>query len=529
MYLVTSREARLLDKTAIEEFGLPGIVLMENAARSIAAAAFDFWPHWPVNPTAAILGGPGQNGGDGWALARIFSSAGFRVQCCLVKGAGKEIGGDAAVNFNTAQKLGLPFAMIESDDAADSLGLERFDLIVDALFGTGLDRPLAGTAAALLKAAAAARTLAGPRSRVLAVDLPSGLSGDTGDLWGPPLAADLTVTLGAPKVGLYLKEGPSLAGRIVVGDIGLTPEMFARATPMGRLSEKAELAPYLPCRPINGHKGSFGHVMLAGGARGKTGALCLAALGALRSGAALATALHPASLGSVIETKLTEVMSLELPEAEPGELAAAAGELILRYAAGRQSLAVGPGLGLGEGALRAVLSIVEKASLPLVLDADALTHLAGRLEDLKKCPAPAILTPHPGEAGRLLSVGTKEIQDDRLGAARAISSRSGCVTVLKGHNTIISAPDGRFFLNAAGGPHLAVGGSGDLLTGLIAGLLAQKMAPFPAAALAVWIHSRAADMCRDERGPFGLTPTEFSHFVPRAFRELADWREQKCQ
>ncbi|MDR0882043.1 MAG: NAD(P)H-hydrate dehydratase [Candidatus Adiutrix sp.] len=519
MYLSTSAEMKLLDRIAMERFGLPGIVLMENASRAIARAALEHWPDWPAAPVAAVLAGPGQNGGDGWALARIFSALGWTVHCWLVQPEGKEVAGDAAINLGVAQKMGLPIQII-TEAFGEWPNWSRVDLVIDALFGTGLDRPVTGPAERLLKSAGAAKSALGHRLRILAVDLPSGLSGDTGELWGPPLPADLTVALGAPKVGLYLKEGPLISGKVVVGDIGLTPQIIAQAPPLGRLAGPDEFH-FLPRRPLEGHKGTFGHVLLAGGARGKTGALVLAAQGAARSGAALVTALHPASLGTIFETKLTEAMTLDLPEDEPGELAASAGELILNYSQGRQSLALGPGLGLGRGAAQTVYAVVDGAEdLPLVLDADALTHLAGRLTTLKKASA-AVLTPHPGEAARLLAVTTAEIQNDRLGAARKMADLSGAVTVLKGYHTIIAEPGGQFFLNPTGGPHLAVGGSGDLLTGLTAGLLAQGLAPFPAAALAVWIHGRAGDLAAQTLGPRGLIPSDFYDCLPQVWRELS--------
>lgn len=516
-YLATGREMRLLDRTAIEDFGLPGVVLMENAAQSIFRAVMAQWMEWPADPRVAILIGPGQNGGDGWALARIFSAHGFQVLCYLAKLDGTEISGDAAVNYKVARRLGLPVTELKSDGPWPEW--EKIDLLIDALFGTGLDRPLTGPAAAVLASAAKAKTERGPRLRVAAVDIPSGLSGDDGRLWGPPLAADLTVTLGAPKIGLYLGDGPELSGRIVVGDIGLTPEMFARSEPHGLLAGPDTLAQYLPPRAPDGHKGVFGHVLLAGGAKGKTGALVLAALGAARSGAALVTALHPASLAPIYESKLTEVMTLELPEDGPGELSESAGDLILEYAPGRQALAIGPGLGLNDGAALTVWRVAEAAEVPLVFDADALTHLDGRLEILRSRPS-VILTPHPGEAARLLNTTTAEIQADRLGAAKKIAERSGSVVVLKGRHTIIAEPSGKFYLNPSGGPHMAVGGSGDLLTGLSAGLLARKVPAFQAAALAVYVHGRAADLARAEFGPYGLLPGDFARKIPAVFGEM---------
>lgn len=521
MYLATSAEMKLLDRIAIDRFGLPGIVLMENASQNIFRAALEFWPDWPSLAKVIVLAGPGQNGGDGWALARLFAARGFSVSCYLVKAGDRGVSGDAAINLEIVRKMGLSVDIIHED--SDPLpDWSQADLLIDAVFGTGLDRKVDGVAARVLQSAGSAKNILDRKLRVIAVDLPSGLSGDSGELLGPALVADLTVTLGAPKIGLYLKKGPEVAGRIMVGDIGLTPQMLALAPPQGRLSGPDELWPYLPDRPLDGHKGVFGHVLLAGGARGKTGALVLAAQGAARSGAALVSALHPASLGVIYESKLTEVMTLELPEDEPGELSAAAGDLILEYGPGRQALALGPGLGLGEGAVQTVHKVVEGSNLPLVLDADALTALVGHLEILKNQKS-AVVTPHPGEAARLLSCSTADIQNDRLGAARQIALHSGAVTVLKGRHTLILEPEGNFYLNPNGGPHLAVGGSGDLLTGLIAGLLAQGLPAFQASALGVWVHGRAGDLAAAELGPYGLTPSDVLERLPRVWWELTNW------
>jgi NAD(P)H-hydrate epimerase len=518
MHLTTSAEMRALDRLAIEKFGLPEVVLMENAAQGLARAALE---HWALRPGSHIfiLAGPGQNGGDGLALARIFSGHGFAPQVFLVKDSARNPGGAAGVNLAVVRNLDLPLTIIENETAALPTWAEA-DLVVDALFGTGLDRPLTGPAARILASLSQAKKDLGDRLKILAVDLPSGLSGDNGRWWGPPCPADLTVTLGFPKMGLYLGQGPEAAGKIVVGDIGLTPAMWALARPQGRLSDLEEMRAPSPTRPLTGHKGGFGHVLLAGGAQGRTGALVLAAQGALRSGAALVTVLHPASLGAVYEAKLTEAMTLELPEERPGELAAEAGEVILRYAQGRQALLLGPGMGLGNEAATAVRRVVEAAEIPLVLDADALTALAGQPELTKGRPK-VVLTPHPGEAARLLGLNPADIQADRLGMARSLAERSGAVVILKGHNSLICEPEGRFCLNPTGGSHLAVGGSGDLLAGLLAGLLAQGLEPWPAAALAAWVHGRAGDLIRTELGPWGLTPTEFAAALPRIWAELA--------
>ena len=521
MYLGTSGEMKALDRLAIDSFGLPGIVLMENAARSIYQESLQFWPKWPNQPAVALLIGPGQNGGDGWALARIFSAVGFAVQCFLIKRKDQDIRGDAAINYAVAQKLSIPIEVI-SESETEIPDWRQYDLIIDALFGTGLDRTISNPAARILESLAATKLNfpGGDKLRILAVDLPSGLSGDTGELWGPPLAADLTVTLGLPKVGLYLGHGPALAGEVRVGDIGLVPSMINQIPPQGRLVDIGELLPHLPRRPADGHKGTFGRVFLAGGSQGHTGALVLSAMGAARSGAGLITALHPASLSPIYGAKLTEAMSLELPEEAPGEVSAQAGASIVQYASQGNALGIGPGFGLGEGATRAVRQVMDNSTLPLVLDADALTHLATFSGPTNFAQRQVILTPHPGEAARLLGVSNHQIQKDRLGAARAIASQREAVVILKGQNSLIVEPSGQFYLNPNGGPHLAVGGSGDLLTGLTTGLLAQKMPAFQAATLAAWLHGRAGDLARASLGPCGLTPFEVAQFIPKAWQEL---------
>ncbi len=518
MYLVNSTEMRAIDNRAISDYGLPGIVLMENAAQGVFRAIMDYWPKWcgstrGHSPCAFVLAGPGQNGGDGWALARILAAHGFKVRTFFVANKGQEVRGDAAVNLAIVKRLPLPV-----EDAGEAvIPWGEADLVVDAIFGTGLARPLSGPAAEVLTSLTSAKKELGPKLRLVAVDVPSGLSADTGELFGPAGPVDLTVTLGLPKVGLYLQKGPEISGEIVLGDIGATPEMIG--SPPGRLATKALAATHLPPRPKAGHKGTFGHTLLVGGAAGKTGALVLAALGALRSGTGLVTALHPLSLAPIYETKLTEAMTGGLPEESPGELDGNAGETILKHCADRQALALGPGLGLNDGARETVLAVGRKCPIPLVIDADALTHLQGQLTELKA--SAVVLTPHPGEAARLLASTIVDVQNDRLGAARKLAALSGAVVVLKGQHTITAQASGEYILNTTGGPYLGVGGSGDLLTGLIAGLLAQGLPPFTAAWLGVWLHGRAADLAAQTLGSRGILPGDMVKLWPQVWQELS--------
>ncbi|MDR3154274.1 MAG: NAD(P)H-hydrate dehydratase [Deltaproteobacteria bacterium] len=520
LYVAAPEESREIDRRAIEVLGIPGIVLMENAARSIVAHAEEFWPELSHRSLqVAVIGGQGQNGGDGWAVARILSAMGHSVRCWLVSEGGKEPEGDAAITLRTARAMGIPVGLLASP--ADPLpDWNYFGLIVDAVFGTGLSRPLRDPAARVL---ASLRKLP-PWTRTLAVDLPSGVSGADGKALGPAPRADLTVALGTFKPGHFMGDGFRLSGALRLGDIGLVPEAFGESPPLGSLLGRARAALLAPPRPAWGHKGTFGHAFLAGGTPGKSGALALAATAALRAGAGLVTAACPEALASLMDARLTAPMCLALPQSEEGELCAeAAGKLAERIPPWRGALGLGPGLGRTAEAGAFVREIVRLLpDAPLVLDADALDPASGALKLLKGRKSPAVVTPHPGEAARILDLTAPAVEEDRLAAARAISRELGAVTVLKGSRTVIMAPDGgRFLINLGGGPVLAAGGSGDLLTGVVTGLLARGMAPFEAAALAVYVHAEAGDLAAKAFGPQGISPMEFQRYIPLALSSLS--------
>ncbi|MDR1309255.1 MAG: NAD(P)H-hydrate dehydratase, partial [Deltaproteobacteria bacterium] len=335
------------------------------------------------------------------------------------------------------------------------------------------------------------------------------------------LPADLTVSLGTLKLGLFLRDGPEVSGEVRVGDIGLCPRMFEKAPPMARLLDAGLAAGLVPARPRSGHKGTFGHAVICGGSAGKTGALVLAALGAQRSGCGLVTAAHPASLGTVLEAKLTSAMTLGLPEGAPGHFGQGAAAGLAAIMEAREALALGPGLGLGAPARDMVLDLAVGLEKPLVLDADALTLLSADPGLLARARGPRVLTPHPGEAARLLGLTVPEIQSDRPRAARELAARTGAAVILKGRHSLVAGPDGRLLVNSSGGPVLATGGSGDLLTGLVAGLLAQGTDPLGAAALGTFLHGLASDLAAERLVDRGLFPTEIQACLPEAWKTLA--------
>ncbi|MDR2461361.1 MAG: NAD(P)H-hydrate dehydratase [Deltaproteobacteria bacterium] len=517
IYIASPEESRTLDNLAAHEFSLPTLILMENAARSILECAASLWPDLLEGKSSVfILCGPGQNGGDGWVLARLFSSLGHKVSAYLVTSKGVMPQGDALINYNVAKNLNVPISIVD-DDACPLPEWGKADLVVDAIFGSGLSKPLEGQPKRILASIEAA-----PRTfRVLAVDLPSGLMGSTGEALGPVVPADLTVSLGTLKLGLFLQRGPELSGAIRLGDIGLCPPMYKSAPPNGILLNRYAAQRLLPPRPITGHKGTFGHAVVAGGSHGKTGALTLAAMGALRSGAGLVTAAHPHVLAKIMEEKLTAPMTLSLPNSDDGFLDRRAAKPLLDFLANKSALGLGPGLGVNEDTKEFLLEILSDLPLPLVLDADGLSTLRYYHKNLLERKHPTIVTPHPGEAANLLGTSPDGIQKDRLAAAKQLASETGATVVLKGHNTIVMEHTGiNYYICPSGGPILATGGTGDLLTGLITGFLARKMEPFAAAALGVYVHGRGGDLAAGEFGDTGVSPGELQLFFPRVFKEL---------
>jgi hydroxyethylthiazole kinase-like uncharacterized protein yjeF len=502
--LVGAAEMRALDRHTIEKLGVPGELLMECAGRLVAAVAES-----ERAPAGRVLlfCGPGNNGGDGLVAARQLHLRGVPVLAVLAADPAR-LRGDAARNLERAERVGVPFA-------GSRWRAEPGDVLVDALFGTGLARALEGEAAALVRRIAAAR----PSARVVAVDLPSGLDADTGQPLGPCAAADVTVTLSLPKRGLALEPGRALSGRVVVGRIGIADEAPGLALPVSLLTRRGAGA-LLPARPADGHKGSFGHVLVAAGSRGKTGAAALAAEGAARTGAGLVTIACPAGSNAVLEVKCTEAMTAPLPDTPEGELAAAAAEPLLALAGERDALALGPGVGRGPGARALVRRVALGARVPLVLDADGLVAFAGEPEALSARRGPAVLTPHPGECGALLGLEPGEVNRDRIGVALQLAARSGAVVLLKGAATVVAEPGGRVRVNPTGGPVLATGGTGDVLAGVVAALLAQGLAPFDAAAAGAFLHGAAGDRLAARVGGSGALAGDLAGELPAAAASL---------
>ena len=479
--VLNSRGMREADRVTISELGLPGLVLMESAASAVSEVVGG---RLPDGGRVVVVCGPGNNGGDGLAVARQLRCQGFNVEVGMVA-ARREIKGDAAVQIDLARAFGVRISdCARGTGARLALLAAGADLIVDALFGTGLDRPLSG------RWAEAVRVINGAGAPVVAVDIPSGLQGSSAAVPDEAVEASVTVTFGAPKIAHVLPPACWRCGDVAVADIGIPPWVLERQAGVA-LVEIDDVRAWLPGRPADSHKGRFGHLLIVAGREGRAGAAALAARAAVGLGAGLVTVATARPAVRPVQSLVPEAMVDPLPAGDDG---AVSGEGIEASLGKATALAVGPGLGLGEGPRRLLATILEKWRGPLLLDADALTLLAGKLKVLRGRGVPPVLTPHPAELGRLLGVPTAEVAGDRLGAALTAAGRAGAVVLAKGARTVIAGGEGCCLVNPTGTAGLASGGAGDVLTGAIGALLAQGVPPKEAAAGGAWLHGRAAEL-----------------------------------
>jgi NAD(P)H-hydrate epimerase len=513
MRILSAESMREVDRKAIDEFGIPSLVLMENAALGLADAIAETYPQ---ARGVAIFCGPGNNGGDGLALARHLAVRGYHLELCLVAG-GREVAGDAAVQLNICQNQGLSIRDVGPKDSLHNPveAARELDLVVDALFGVGLSRPLDGQYAELVEAL---NRLTLPS---LAVDLPSGLNGSRWDIPGPHIEADLTVTFGAPKVAHIFAPAADAVGRVAVADLGAPTELIATAEGNLHLMVGEELATHLMPRPVVSHKGDYGHVLVVAGALGKAGAAILAARSAVRSGAGLVTAAVPEDVVQTVDLGSIESMTFPLSQTRTGALQEENARTVRNLSIDKNVLAVGPGLGRDPSTEETIRSIVLDSNLPVILDADGVNAFAGNGRQLKKREAETILTPHPGELARLMATTSTEVQADRVGAVEKAARETGTCVVLKGHQSLVASPEGEVFVNPTGNPGMASGGTGDVLTGLIAGLAGQGYEALVAAQLGVYLHGSAGDLAAEKIGQSAVSASDLPEYLPAAYDLLA--------
>ena len=508
----TAAQMRRTDAAAIKGAGIPGVVLMERAGMAVAEHLLE---HYCEHHGFVVLAGKGNNGGDGFVIARHLwqSGAGVRV---FATAAAKEYKGEALVNLKILGKLGIEVGHSPSA-AVLTRALSTDCILIDAIFGTGFSGEPRGKEAEFI--ATAARAAAQSGAPVLAVDIASGVDASTGEAGTRSLAADVTVTFHAPKVGHFVAPGSFLTGDLILADIGIPQELSADADHF--LADGGETALLVPPKMDYDNKFSVGRVLVAGGSTGLTGAACLASEAALRTGAGVVTAAVPSSLNPIFEQKLLEVMTLPLADTGSGHLAEKALERLLAAADGFDCVALGPGLGRDHESVALVEKFIARSTLPVVLDADGLYAMSGKLSALKRRQSPTVLTPHAGELARLLEVDSAEVKTHRLAMAKMAAKKSGAIVVLKGSSTIIT--NGReTVLNPSGNPGLATAGAGDVLTGIIATLLAKGLRAFDAAAAGAFIHGLSADLATEKTGEDNLIASDLINYLPLALASLQE-------
>ena len=510
MNLGTREEMRRLDKLALDKLGLNGLVLMENAGRAVADGVKNTIGS-VTGRRIFVLAGKGNNGGDGMVAARHLENEGANVRVFLF-GSADELAPDARVNYGILAAAGSEIVSVkeERDWRRVQLALPFADCLIDALVGTGGQGQLNGSIER------AVQLLNSAQRPVVSVDIPSGVDADTGAAPGVAAQATRTVTLALPKPGLFLHPGAGFTGELAVADIGIPKQLTSELALHRHVVETGWVRDLLPKRRATDHKGDAGRVLVAAGSRGFTGAAVLSATAAARSGAGLVTAAVPRALELLVAGKLTEVMTLGLPDQGEGAgLVEAAADILLDKAKAAQVLAIGPGLGREAGTQAVVRKVLQQASCPLVLDADALFALIDTPSLLGKAAAVPVITPHPGEMGRLLGMSADQVNHSRLVIAQKAASEWGAIVVLKGAPTIVAYPDGDVFINPTGGPVLATGGSGDVLTGVIAAFIAQGMTSHEAAVAGVYVHGLAGQLL-ERSGELGVLAGDLAAALPAA-------------
>ena len=541
MKVVTAEEMRGIDRETIEGYGIPGVVLMERAGLAVASKIKEVIGRKKV----IVVSGSGNNGGDGLVAARHLHNEGWDVKVFLTAKA-EDLKGDALLQYNTACKFGVKVHSIEEFLTRHSSLFTRHSVIVDAMLGTGLSKKVTGTLSEVI------RLLNTSNMPIISVDIPSGISSDDGQVMGEAVNADYTVTFGLPKRGHLLHPGAMHTGRLFVEDIGF-PEKLLKADKLHiELLEKKDVAVIIPERQRYSHKGTYGHVLIVAGSMGKTGAALMAAKACLRSGAGLVTIGIPESLAETFQSRVTEEMTLILPDAGDGTLSAKASKTILTFLSEKADiLAIGPGIGVSIEIEKLMKTLIKNSQKPIVIDADGINSLKGEKDILSKAKTPIILTPHPGEMARLLQQSENKsqklssppgpphrggrvregvkaslseliahIEQDRINIAISFVKETGIYLVLKGVPTIIAAPDGKAFINSTGNPGMATAGTGDILTGMISGFLGQGITPIHASIFGVFLHGVAGDIAASEKGQYPMTAGDIIDKIPDAFYSL---------
>lgn len=513
MKIVTAAQMQALDRRAVRDAHIPSLTLMEQAGAGLVDAMERTFGSL-AGKAVTIMCGKGNNGGDGFVAARLLTRKRARPRVLLMTQP-STVRGDAKTMYRRFVKIAgaASVRVYRSDERCCAL-IKNSQVIVDALLGTGLAAPVEG----LYRSAIDSINESGVP--IVAADLPSGIHADTGAVMGAAVRAAVTVTFAQPKLGLYLGPGIDHAGRIHIVDIGIPQAFEDGVDSTVSLLTLARCRRLLPARPPSAHKGTFGHAGIIAGSVGKTGAAALAANAALRTGTGLVTVATPTSVNDVLESKLLEAMTVPMPETKARTLARTGLDRLLSFAQARDAVALGPGLTTHPETVELVQTLIPRLERPSVLDADALNALAGRTALLTDCKVPPILTPHPGEMARLEGdTSPHSINADRIGTATRFAQRRNVWLVLKGARTVVAHPDGRVAICPTGNPGMATAGSGDILTGMLVGLLAQRLDPWAAACVGTYFHGLAGDLAAADQGSIGMTAGDIIEHIPHAFAQ----------
>jgi ADP-dependent NAD(P)H-hydrate dehydratase / NAD(P)H-hydrate epimerase len=496
MKILTAQQMQSIDRRATERFAIPPLLLMENAALAVVDALFE---HYRDCERVAIVCGTGANGGDGFAVARHLENRGVVPSIVLVGDRGR-IAGDAETNLRICERLALQIYDVTDEESLDMALLHAADadVVVDALFGTGLNRAPEGIYEEVIRSI---NELAIP---IVAVDLPSGMNASSAEPFEPCVRAAVTVTFAAPKVCHVFDPAASLCGEVIVADISIPVAAVEDEGVSLALITPADVRPHFAPRLAQTHKGTYGHVGIVGGSPGRSGAAVLAARGAIRAGAGLVTVLTDRETAAQVHAHSIESMT----ESEDPTRTI------------KDVLLLGPGLSDNEESYEHIRALNERVKIPIVIDASGLNAFAGRAAEINPHGRARVITPHPGELARLIGGDAKSINAARIDAVREAARAANCVAVLKGHQTLVADPDGYVRVNPTGNPGMASGGMGDVLGGIIAALIARRADPFDAACAAVYLHGFAGDLLRDEMGDTGLAANDLAEKLPHAIKAL---------
>ena len=514
MKVLTSKQMKEIDRKTIEEIGILGTILMENAGLQIFKKLKAKFPE-VSKEKIVIVAGKGNNGGDGFVVARHLCNNGADPYVLLLASKG-EVKGDAAVNLRMAEKIGIKIGEVCSlkDWNLQKKKISQSSVLVDAIFGTGLTQPAQGLYVTVIE------DINKSKAYKISVDIPSGLSSDTFQIIGPCVKADLTVTLAAPKIAHIFPPAEECIGELAVADINVPSFLFDDDKLKLELVEKETVLPYFKRRRKDTHKGTYGHLFVLSGSLGKTGAAVMAGKAALKMGAGLVTVGTPESCLPIVARSMVELMTEPLPETPKKTLSHQALKKVLSLLEGKDALLIGPGISTHKSTSELVLSLIPKINVPAVVDADALNILATKPEILKSLCMPAVLTPHPGEFARLLNLSTRDVVERKLELVPQFAEEYGAYLVLKAYRTLIATPEGRVFVNPTGNPGMATAGSGDVLSGMIASMIIQEKNLLEAILAAVYVHGLSGDIGAEKLGEKSLTAGDIIRYLPSAVRFL---------